>query len=130
MDEIGEAVKTVTKMSPPMLVIVGTAILNIIIKPFVPEKYLMPIATVSGASVAPWLFSHGTLAYDVPSPGTALVLIGAIMGFVGSVFHRRLDRWLRSKFLNGNGHDTKFFTRTSVSPSDPPENQGTASKSG
>lgn len=116
MDEISEAVKTVTKMSPPMLVIVGTGILNIVVKPFVPEKYLMPIATVSGAAVAPWLFSHGTLAYDVPSPGTALVLVGGIMGFIGSVLHRRVDRFIRNKF-GGNG-DTKFLRRNDAAPTD------------
>lgn len=131
MDEIEGAVKTVTMMSPPALVIAGAMIINFILKPFLPEKYLWPIATIGGGAVSPYMFPPETIIYPVPSPTTALVIVGGIMGFVGSVFHRRLDRWpwLRNK-LGINGHDTKFFTRTAVSPSDPPENQGTASKSG
>lgn len=129
MDEIAEAVQTVSKMSPPMLIVFASAIMNFMLKAFLPEKYLMPIATVGGAAVAPYLFSHGTLAYDVPSPGTALVLVGAIMGFIGSVFHRRLDRWVCNRKRNG---DTGFLTRSAATPSqtDPPANQDTASKPG
>lgn len=97
MDDLQEAVQTITKMSPPMLIVIGTAILNFMLKPFLPEKYLWPIATVAGGAVAPYLFSHGNLAYDVPSPGTALVIIGGIMGFMGSVAQRRLGRWLENK---------------------------------
>jgi hypothetical protein len=120
MDELQEAVQTVTKMSPPMLIIIVTAILNFLLKPFLPEKYLAPVGTVAGAAVAPWMFSHGVLAYDVPSPGTALVLVGAIMGFIGSVAHRRLDRWLRNKVMGSNGdNDTKRLTRSDVSPPNP-----------
>lgn len=119
MDEMQEAVQTVTKMSPPMLIIVVAAILSFILKAFLPEKYLWPISTVGGAAVAPYMFSPGSLAYDVPSPSTALVLVGAIMGFIGSVLHRRFDRWLRRKVAG----DTEFTTRSDVSgdqPSVPP----------
>lgn len=111
MDDLQEAIQTVTKMSPPMLVIVGGAIVNFLLKPFLPEKYLAPIATVGGAAVSPWLFSPGNLAYDVPSPATGLAIIGGIMGFVGSVFHRRIDRWLRNKVMG--------TTQIDVSTNDP-----------
>lgn len=117
MDEIAEAVQTVSKMSPPMLIVVVAGILCVMLKPFMPENYLMPVATVGGAAVAPWLFSHGTLAYDVPSPGTALVLVGAIMGFLGSVFHRRIDRWVSAKRRNGSG-DTRYLSRAEAGRGD------------
>lgn len=110
MDEMQEAVKTVTMMSPPMLIIAITGILNFLLKPFVPEVYLAPVGTVAGAALAPWMFPHTLLAYPVPSPGTALVIIGAIMGFVGSVLHRRIDRWVRVKLMGSNG-DTKHFAK-------------------
>lgn len=119
MHEIQEAALTVMKMSPPMLIIVVAAIVCMLLKPFLPEKYLAPISVVGAAAVAPWMFSNGTLAYDVPSPGTALVLIGAIMGFIGSVIHRRADRWLRNKGWVGNGHDTKHLTRSDACQSPP-----------
>jgi hypothetical protein len=97
MDDLQEAVQTITKMSPPMLIVLGAAIINFMLKPFLPERFLWPIATISGGAVAPYLIPHGSLAYDVPSPGTALVVIGAIMGFVGSVIHRRFGRWLEAR---------------------------------
>lgn len=121
MDDLQEAIQTVTKMSPPMLIMVVAAIVCFMLKSFVQEKYLSPIATVGGAAVAPWLFSHGALAYDVPSPGTALVLVGAIMGFLGSVFHRRIDRWLRNKVMG--------TTQIDVSTDDPRANRDAGNKS-
>lgn len=114
-----EAVQTVMKMSPPMLIIVCAAFLNMLLKPFMPEKYLAPIATLASAAVAPWVFDPKTLAYSVPSPGTALVLVGAIMGFIGSVLHRRLDRWLKSRWVTGGNGDTQQFTRSGAAPSPP-----------
>lgn len=111
MTDLQEAVKTITTLSPPLVLIVIAAIANIILKAFLPEKFLMPIATIGCGALAPYMFTHGTLAYDVPSPGTALVLIGFIMGFVGSVVHRRLDRWVRKLMGGGNG-DTQHFTRS------------------
>lgn len=124
MDQIAEAVKTVTMMSPPMLVIVGAFMLNFLLKPFLPEKYLAPIATLGGGLISPHLFSHETLAYPVPSPTVALTLIGCAMGFIGSVFHRRIDRWIRTKLMgtngNGNGNgDTRFLTRSGAAPEQP-----------
>lgn len=113
MDDMQEAAQTVMKLSPPMLIIIGAAFVNLLLKPFLPEKYLAPIATVGGAAVAPYLFSPAHLAYDVPSPGTALVMIGGIMGFVGAVVHRRLGRWFKSKMFNG---DTDYFIRSDADP--------------
>lgn len=114
MTDLQDAVKTITTLSPPMLIIVGAGIMNLMLKPFLPEKFLMPIATIGGGALAPYLFSHGTLAYDVPSPTTALVLIGFIMGFIGSVLHRRLDRWIRNKLMASGSGDTMTFTRNGV----------------
>lgn len=116
MSELHEAVKTVTTLSPPLVLIVIAAIANIILKSFLPEKYLMPIATIGCGALAPYMFTHETLAYTVPSPPTALVLIGAIMGFIGSVLHRRIDRWIRNKMLVGNG-DTVMLTRADATRS-------------
>lgn len=102
-------------LSPPMLVIVGAGIVSFLLKSFLPEKYIWPIATIGGGAVAPWLFSHGTLAYDVPSPGTALVIIGGIMGFLGSVFHRRLDRWFGVR-KEAREEATRQFSRFTTPP--------------
>jgi hypothetical protein len=117
MEDLQQAIKTVTMMSPPMLIIVVAAIVNIILGKFLPERYLMPIATIGGGAVAPYMFDPGSLAYPVPSPSTALVLIGSVMGFIGSVLHRRIDRWLRRRF---NGHDTSLLKREEVEPSNEP----------
>jgi hypothetical protein len=109
MDELTESALTVMKLSPPMLIIVVGAILCMLLKPFVPERYLAPCSTVGSAAVAPLMFSNGSLAYDVPSPQTAFVLIGAVLGFIGSVLHRRAERFLKRRF-NGSG-DTKHIIR-------------------
>lgn len=97
-------------MSPPALVILGAFIVSFLLKPFLPEKYLAPIATLGGGAISPHLFSHDTLAYPVPSPTVALALIGCVMGFIGSVFHRRIDRWIRVKLMGSNG-DTERIAR-------------------
>lgn len=118
MNDLHEAVQTVTMMSPPMLIIVGAFMANFLLKPFLPEKYLPVIATVGGGAISPYMFSPDTLVYPVPSPTTALVLIGSAMGFIGSVFHRRIDRWIRVKLMGTNGN-TQYFTRNDDDPSQP-----------
>lgn len=116
MDEIREAGDTIQKMSPPMLVIVGVIVLNFMIRPFLPPKYLPAIGTLAGAAVAPYLFSPSTLAYTVPSPATALVIIGGIMGFLGSVAHRKAHNYLVSKGWLATDSDA------CPAPHDPPSN--------
>lgn len=111
-----EAIDTIWKMSPPFLMVVFVNILTFCIRRFVPDKLLMPIGVISGAAIAPYLFSPGSLAYDVPSPMTALVIIGAIMGFIGVATHDKLRKFLEKKGLRVNGNDTEMFCAPKIEP--------------
>lgn len=95
-----------------MLVILGAFIVNFLLKPFLQERYLTPIATLGGGALSPHLFSPETIIYPVPSPAVALAVVGCAMGFIGSVFHRRVDRWIRTRLMGGND-DTQQFARDS-----------------
>lgn len=97
MEDANEAIKTIMKMSPPMLLIVGINVIIFVVEMFVTARFLTAIAVGLGALLTPLLIPNGVIDYDVPSPFTARIVFGMIFGFLAIALHdkfkRLLQRW-------------------------------------
>lgn len=95
MDDANEAIKTVMKMSPPMLLIVGINVIIFVVERFITERFITAIAVGLGAFLTPLLIPNGVIDYDVPSPMTARIIFGMIFGFLAVAVHDKFKRLLQ-----------------------------------
>lgn len=110
-----ESLNTIFKMSPLVGMAAGINIVIFILKKFgVPSKYFHLIAVALGMVLTPLLVPRSAIAYDVPHPLTALLLAGALLGFVAIGFHQKFKSLLEKIGANTNG-DTEPNVRTDIS---------------
>lgn len=100
---------TLFKMSPPLLMIIGINISLMLLRHFVPHKILPIIAVVLGMVFTPLLIPVSSLAYSVPSPMTALIIMGAVIGYAAVGLHQKFKQILKKVGVSTG--DTMIITK-------------------
>ena len=120
MDEVAN---TIFKMSPPVLLMLGINAVILSIHKLIPDKYLTIICVAIGGAMCPLLIPETSLIYSVPSPRTALVLVGVLFGACARGLHTKIKAkltawgWIYDE-------DTTFYRRLPEKPLPPIRGDG------
>ena len=78
-----------------MLLMMGINAIILAIHRFIPEKYLTIICVLLGAVGSVLLIPEASLIWSVPSPRTALVIVGIVFGALARGAHSKFKAGLK-----------------------------------